>query len=512
VEAFDSHGDRAVVREEVAPEEFLQSREGRRTRARQVLTALFMAVMAAVTVLPIWAVKYPPLLDYPNHLASSYVLAHLQDYSLPFHAWYAAQWGLYPYVAMDAILRALQLFLPVEMAGRLYLTLAVLALPAAMWFFLRQSNPGQDAMACWALVGTHNIFFLLGYLNFYVGLAFCFLALGLWLKWSAHPSPFSWLLAMLAFTATYFSHLIAFAIAAIAVTAYCVFARQSLRTLLLAWVMFVPGACCYLYSARILEKQHSGFVFLELSEKISNLHGMMHGYSDALDVVTLVAFCAYFLGAWFRNREFRWNWRWIGVGALLLAAYFLMPWAYGDGSDLDLRILPVLFGITLAFARVGRRAWWLAPLVLALFFVRVGNITYNYRSMQPELNGLAASFDRTFPDARVLPIIQSDEGSDALHHAFAHFWAYGVIRRHWFSPYLFELRGLNPLRIAQPSYTLDGFWDLDYRETPDWRAVQADYDFVWSYNAPQYDADLKKIGALTYSDGKLRLYRLTVAR
>ena len=112
----------------------------------------------------------------------------------------------------------------------------------------------------------------------------------------------------------------------------------------------------------------------------------------------------------------------------------------------------------------------------------------------------------------MLPIVQADEDSDALHHAFAHFWAYGVIRRHWFSPYLFELPGLNPLKVAHQSYTLDGFWDLDYRETPDWKAIQADYDFVWSYNAPQYDAGLKKIGTLTYADGKLRLYRVTALR
>ncbi len=488
----------------------MHSGERRRNQARQALIAVFIALLAAVAVLPIWAVKFPPLLDYPNHLASSYVLAHLHD-SLPFHSWYAAKWGPYPYVAMDVILRALQLVLPVELAGRVYLTLAALALPAALWFFVRQANPGQDALALWALVGTHNIFFLLGYLNFYVGLGFCFLALGLWAKWNARPSRLSWLLAMLAVTATYFSHLFAYGILGIAVTAYLLFARRPLRSFLLTWAMFVPGACCYLFSARVMEKQNAGAVFLDLSDKIANMRDIVHGYSTSLDVVTLVCLGVYFLCAWYRNSEFRWNWRWIGVGAVLLAAYFAMPWAYGDGSDLDLRFLPVVFGVTLAFARVGRRAWWLAPLVLVLFFARVANVTYNYRSMQPELKGLAGSFERTFPNARVLPIIQADEDSDPLYHAFAHFWAYGVIRRHWFSPYLFELPGLNPLKITQQSYTLDGFWDLNYPETPDWKAIQDDYDYVWSYNAPQFDAGLLRIGTLAYSDGKLRLYRLKSA-
>jgi hypothetical protein len=85
---------------------------------------------------------------------------------------------------------------------------------------------------------------------------------------------------------------------------------------------------------------------------------------------------------------------------------------------------------------------------------------------------------------------------------------YSVMRRSWFSPYLFELPGLNPLRIVQQSYTLDGFWDLNYQETPDWTTIQADYDYVWCYNAPQFAAALEKVGSLVYSDRKLRLYRM----
>jgi len=65
VEAFDSHYDRAVVGEGFVLDQG--------TRARRILVALLMALLTAATVLPIWAVKYPPLLDYPNDLASSYV-------------------------------------------------------------------------------------------------------------------------------------------------------------------------------------------------------------------------------------------------------------------------------------------------------------------------------------------------------------------------------------------------------------------------------------------------------
>ena len=485
------------------------------------LRTLGLVLIAIVVVAPLWCVKYPPLLDYPNHLASSYVLAHLHDPSLPFREWYGAKWGLYPYLAMEVSLRILQSFIDIELAGRIYLTLAVLALPLATWFFLRQANPGQDAVALWALVATHNIFFLLSYSNFFVSLSFCFLSLGLWLKWLARPRWILWFATLISVVALYFSHLVTFAFTGVAVTVYwfamnvwrgsrgtATTARPTIRSLLLTWAMFVPGALFYLLSARVIEKQSAGFIFLSFDDKLDNLHGLMHGYSDRLDYITLALFAAWFVLTWIANREFRWNPRWLAVAVVLFAIYWLMPWAYGDGSDLDVRVLPIFFGVTLAVIAPGRRAKLLAPIVLALFLLRVGNVVENYRAAQPELKGLAGSFQVTENNARVLPIIQADPDSDALHHPFAHFWAYGVIRKHWFSPYLFELRGLNPLRITHDSYTLDGFWDLEYKETPDWSAVQQDYDYVWSYNCPQYDAGLSSIGSVVYSDGKLRMYQM----
>ncbi len=475
--------------------------------SRVALGAL-LVIVAAAAIYPIWAVKYPPLLDYPNHIASSYVLAHLHDTSLPFHAWYGADWGLYPYLTLDAVLQVMQWAVPIELAGRIYMSLAAIGLPLAMWFFLRQANRGQGAMALWALVGAHNIFFLLAFMNYYVSLSFCFLGLGLWLKWVEQPRALRWFLAMLAFTTVYFSHLVCFGFTGLAVTAYCVFSRRSVRQVLFTWAMFVPGAFCYFYSARVVEKQASVIVFLEFSEKLDNLRGIMHEYSTRLDFITLAGLGIYFVAAWYRNPEFKLNWRWIGVGAVLFAAYWATPWAYGDGSDLDVRVLPILFGIILAFARVGRRGWWLAPIALILFIARVGNITENFRAAQPELEGLAGSFPVTPMNARVLPIIQADPESEPLRHPFAHFWAYGVIRRHWFSPYLFTFAGVMPLQVKQPSYTLDGFWDLDYKETPDWKAIQEDYDYVWCYNAPQYHEGLDRIGQVAYASGKLRMYRL----
>jgi len=162
--------------------------------------------------------------------------------------------------------------------------------------------------------------------------------------------------------------------------------------------------------------------------------------------------------------------------------------------------------VTLVVAHVGRRAWLLAAIPLLLFAVRTASLTTHFADVQPELAGLARSFDAVPRGALVLPIVEGDQ--DPIERPFTHFWAYGVIRRGWFSPYLIDTPGGTPLRIVHRSYTPDGFWDLEYTEAPDWKQVQSDYDYVWAYGVSKFSAPLAAIGERIYSYGALEVSRL----
>src|SRR3984893_4030123 len=188
--------------------------------ARHILRFVAVLILAAALLVPIWSVAFPPLLDYPNHLARSFVLAHLADPAFTFSRFYRADWGAYPYLGMDASLAVLARLFPIETAGRIYLSLCVIALPGAVWFFLRQAQPDAEAASLWSLLIAYNDFFLEGFLNFDLSLAVGFLALGFWLRWLARPGTGRWIAALLAFTALYFTHLLGFGIAGLIVAAY----------------------------------------------------------------------------------------------------------------------------------------------------------------------------------------------------------------------------------------------------------------------------------------------------
>src|SRR5882762_9571499 len=362
-------------------------------------------ILAAMLVAPIWIAKFPPLLDYPNHLARSFVLAHLHDPTLTFNNFYRADWGAYPYLGMDASLAVLGRFFPIETTGRLFLSLCALALPAAAWFFLRQVNPAENATSAWALLIAFNVFFLEGFLNFDLSIAAGFFALGLWLRWLAKPGMALWIAALGAFTALYFTHLLGFGISGLIVVGYVALLRRPLRDWIWSGALALPGLAFYLHSSRVGLSVNK-IVFHGFWEKLDSLWMILHGYSPLLDLISLAALGVWFFAAWWRNPEFRWNYRWLGVAAFLFGLFWAIPWMWGEGSDLDIRVLPILFVVILATARVGMRVKWLAAIPLLLFGARTINVTQHFAAAQPQLAGLARSFELVPRGTLVLPIVE----------------------------------------------------------------------------------------------------------
>lgn len=294
---------------------------------RPAFRVAFLLVLAAMLLAPIWIVAFPPLLDYPNHLARSFVLAHLNDPAFTFSRFYRADWRAYPYLGMDGSLAVLGRLYPIETAGRIFLSLCTLALPAAGWFFLREVNPGEDATALWTLLIAANVFFLEGFLNFDLSIAVGLFALGLWLCWLAKHTLPRWIAAIVAFTALYFTHLLGFGIAGLILIAYLALDRRPVRDWIWSAALALPGLVFYLQSSRV-GLSLSNITFQGFKEKLDSLGMIMHGYSPALDWITLAAVGGWLIAAWWRNADFRWNRRWLAIAVLLFALFWIIPWTW----------------------------------------------------------------------------------------------------------------------------------------------------------------------------------------
>ncbi len=181
--------------------------------------ALFIFLTASLT-LPFLFVHEPPLLDYANHLARTFVLNHLHDSAFHFAEYYRADWKPYPYILWDLLLLALQQFLPVETAGKLLLMLTTVLLPVAVAWFLWQANRTAIKLSLLACAMSYYVLFLWGFTAYHLSVGFCFLMVGTWLWYRREPSVMRAALFVIVSFLTYFAHLLGFASAAFILVLY----------------------------------------------------------------------------------------------------------------------------------------------------------------------------------------------------------------------------------------------------------------------------------------------------
>ena len=266
----------------------------------RLATALLLVLLAIALLLPLWIVRYPPLLDYPDHLARSFIVAHLNDPAYRFRDLYVTEWGPYPYLGMDLSLIILQKLLPAETAGRVFLSICVLGLPLAGWWFLRQANPGHDWLALWVLLTSYGLFFLEGFVNFQLGMAMSLLAVAAYLRYVKRPGPARFALLVLLVTATYFSHLISFGLAGFIVLVHSLAEKLEWRRRLWLWASFVPGVLLY-WKSHISTYNGHEIHFRSLPQKFFAVRAaLLHAYSIRLENIFFCVIAVCIFGGWFR--------------------------------------------------------------------------------------------------------------------------------------------------------------------------------------------------------------------
>ncbi|HXE89947.1 MAG TPA: hypothetical protein VNK82_03190 [Terriglobales bacterium] len=468
-----------------------------------------MALLAGLAVLlaaPVWMAPYPPLVDYSNHLARAFILAHPDDPGLA--RYYAADWGLRQYLLLDLALVALQKLVSIDVAGRLLLTLTALVLPPAVWFFLRAASPAHEWLAAWSLLLCHNFFFLTGLVNLQLSLAMCFLTLGVWLRYVERPSAGRWSVLALCATLAYCTHVMGFAVAVLAAAWLTLRVRHDRGAVARAAAAFLPGLLLLVVSSSGAADSTVQYGSLGARPLVPLI--AIEAYSQPLDYATFAVIVAAIFFAWWRNPEFRWNGPWLEICLLLYLLYWLLPTRLWTGTYVYLRLAPFYWVAALAAARVGRRARWLAPLALLLFAVRTAHLARHWVAEQPFLASMARSFEAAPEYARVLPLVGWRGEKKQVLLDYSHFWAYGVIEKRWLVPYLFHDPGVHPLRISAAGYVPEAgaYPPMIYRAPPDWEQVRRDYDYVWAFHVPELDAHLAEIGTLVYQSGELKLYRV----
>ena len=202
---------------------------------------LIKCVLVLLLLWPVWRVPCPPLQDYPNHLARAYIALHLRT-SSPFAHYYTLIPYPIPNSLSDYLLIVLGTFMSLSLAGKLVLSLILIAFPLAYERFLLAARPKTAPIyAYWGWVLVYSHFFHRGYLNFLLGLILLFLSLAAYVRWLQRPAYGAWELATVLATLTYVAHLMAFGMLVLLVAMLLLYHRSSKRLVLHVVLSFFPA-------------------------------------------------------------------------------------------------------------------------------------------------------------------------------------------------------------------------------------------------------------------------------
>lgn len=140
-----------------------------------------VAAMALMIILaiPFFLVDVPPVLDYPNHLARYFVLAHPDDAILS--RMYAPHWAILPNLGMDAIGAAMLRVADVHVGGRILLALSLFAPVIGVAVYHRVVFCRYSYWSLASGMTAYNGAFFLGFMNFLLSLGLALIGGAAWI-------------------------------------------------------------------------------------------------------------------------------------------------------------------------------------------------------------------------------------------------------------------------------------------------------------------------------------------
>jgi hypothetical protein len=457
------------------------------------------ALGLAVLLAPFLVVDTPAVLDYPNHLARFFILAHPADPVLS--KIYAPHWALLPNVGMDLLGQALMRALPVHVAGRLLLAMSLMAPVAGAVLYARAAFGRWTWWSLGAAVVAYNGVFFLGFMNFLLGLGAALMGAAAWrvlrrrAGWTATA-----LAGALIGICVYFCHLLGFAFFALLISAQeaeeALTQRGEPRRLIrnAAWaaarLALAMGPTLALYLITHHRTQQGDVLVWRWRQKLLEWATPFLTYDWPLTLATAVIVLAVALAV--RRRAERASGLALGLSALA-GLFVLAPFAAAGGTFLEARfpIMAVFWLFAGLAPRVSRaEGVVIASLLAALALGRSADVAWNWHGRAGDLAELRSELAAVPPGGKIL-LAETEfhdplgEGRGRVLQGFArvddHLPALAVIERRAFWPLLFADPGQQTVvvrrpydRMAQALGTPPGWRDL----TADPAAADLDYPYL----------------------------------
>lgn len=322
--------------------------------------ALIAATLLTIVIslLPVLVANWPPLHDYPFHIARADILARWHE-APELQRWYIPGSLLLPNVGTDWLMLTLQKVMSIETAGRVTIGL-IIALTISGTVFLHSVVHRQ--FSYWPLVSAffvYNWILLFGFINYLLGVALLLWALGAWIALTGRPIWLRLIVGTALSSIIFFCHIAAFGLFGLVVGGYELGRAWSRRRDLGLRVLpdLFVGAAIFIVPITLFFASRTGgaeaaFVYGSnvVLKKVAKFR-MLFAADWPLDISLAVAMLIAAVVIW-RFARFRLAKAMILPVLFVFAGYLLLPRHAMTGAYLDTRLVIPLMLVLIAATSV----------------------------------------------------------------------------------------------------------------------------------------------------------------
>lgn len=452
---------------------------------------LLLSAVFLLLVWPIWEVRYPSIVDYPDHLARVHILRHWNDEPV-FQERYKIVPKPFPNLAIDLLGAYVFRWLDIYTAGKVILTLLVLLFCAGCHLLGRVIHGRPTWLAPLAALILYNSLFLYGFVNYEFGIAFFLLSLAAWLWYREQRSAGRFVLATLLATATYFSHLIGLGALGVSVAFLSVWDLAERKTrwkaLALDLAILAPAVAIYASLGSNRGDTHT-MEWPTLALKAKHAAAWLISYSDKLTVAYGLAVVVAVLIVLLTGRV-RAKPSLLGLVILFWGMVIVFPAELFSGSDADARLAIPAVVLTLLVVTIdvgiktdarllrARTAFTIALVALGGRIVEIG---YQWRAGDALTRQQLTLFEPVPKGRRILPMVclAEDAVESKRERHILHAIEYTTIEKSLFFPQFISVVGQQPVTVTSVPYYPNVCGEKP--ESISWARVANQYDYIYTY-------------------------------
>lgn len=414
---------------------------------------VFLCLVTAIALIPLFLAKHPPLTDYPNHLARAYIIGNHE--AVPeFEAVYEIQWGVLPNLSMDIAVPFLARFVDIFTAGRIFAALTLLTLVTGCALLNKTMHGRVSLGAALSTCVLYNLVLSWGFLNYLFSVGLCLITFHFYLAYR-HAYLKQLLVCAPLCLILFFSHLYGFCIYGVLVIAHTLVETPlGLKRLGLVKALSKAGAQAVLPMLLFVLFSDTAaatplFEFRGLEEKLFGLAYLLLSYDPKADIVSFFVLLGLLVYASWRKSLAIETYA-LSAIVFLSVLYFAMPSVLLSSAIADRRLLVAIAFIAAAsicFRSRTSKEWALtASAILLVVCLQVAAAASSWSAYEKRLKPYLSAFALIEPSSTVSLAI--DEGAAWLPVSMRHAASYLVIYRHAFASNIFATRGQQPLRLT----------------------------------------------------------------